>query len=990
MTVRRLSARLIAVVFHVCIASVCNIAADGVCITVDASATVWGGNDGDCPHNGKKVQTQGRALLQTLPRHERSAEGEGGIALVDTSSEPPSALRHLMLTNAWEVGDQKPVPKGRIVDRAAEAVTSILPAVNKTMSTLMPGWDLRSGMCRITILSVVVCVIWFFVYFCAIFTPDSGVELVWRGDKATGARIGKPRVSASSRERQIDPGESPDMVLMFHHPNHKHEDADSMVSLASIEMVLLGGSCKRVEHEMGLTRVVVEKGSSPCLRDYAFLRPVRRFRQDVPGAVEASPGDVLRPVMTFIHQVEGLVHQATPAQGTTRSAVRIALLQDMHEHLLASGFNVGVYNSIFEDKLFLCVSLADPDAVEGYVLRRNVRLQVRDAVVRSLGIGTAPVPRISSPPTIQYEPRIVDSLYTAGVLPVADKYQLFEDAGGREPGVLFSGRERIRTVFQELSSHIDLDAAKEEGLLVDWFPGHDPAWVEELREIWANWRCIFDLRFMQPVQLLREYFGTRVAFAFAWQGLLCKALLALLPVALLLEVVAIAEEKVLDVDWADTRRVLAPSFILVVWARITLNLWDREEEYFIELWEIEPRTFCLPRPGFRGFLRPSPIDANFEELQYPEFWSKVRYHCSTFCSVLFCLCVLVGIVVWIRIFNGRMHLYASICLCLQIKSLEFINDHLVQWLTDWENHRYMAEYYNSYLFKNFLFQSVNNYAPFLYLALVVCPKGECLTVLRSQLVRTQVILSLFLIVQVAYSSLTVRFRLWHESYQLKAKCENPPKHTFVEQQVKFRDFQTKEQVRTMTQLMIPLGFVLLFGAVAPIIMPFCCCVFVIALRANAFMLVNASRRSVPLQMAGIGEWRHIVSILMRAGILLSGVLMVTYGDAFREVELLTRISTVLAFCVCGFIVWEIVDAILPPTDGAAGLLAARRSHVRRRIVEHCDHLDVQSSSLGVPSVEAVSAVTAKTAVQKRAWGEIPYLSDKRSSRELASASATPR
>merc|ERR1719379_471890 len=93
-------------------------------------------------------------------------------------------------------------------------------------------------------------------------------------------------------------------------------------------------------------------------------------------------------------------------------------------------------------------------------------------------------------------------------------------------------------MYKRICKHIDLNAAREEELIVDWYPLHSTDWLRILRPIWGSRRQFRDFTFVQPIAQLRDYFGARVAFLFIWNGLHCKLLLALWPLALLAELVA--------------------------------------------------------------------------------------------------------------------------------------------------------------------------------------------------------------------------------------------------------------------------------------------------------------------------------------------------------------------------------------------------------------------------------------------------------------------
>merc|ERR1719454_299842 len=97
--------------------------------------------------------------------------------------------------------------------------------------------------------------------------------------------------------------------------------------------------------------------------------------------------------------------------------------------------------------------------------------------------------------------------------------------------MIISSAQRIRLIHRHFNKMVDLDKAVELGILKSWFPVHTGRWVKELNRCWADLKLMTDLTFVQPITNIHDYFGSRVAFNFAWHGVYCKMLLALLPVA---------------------------------------------------------------------------------------------------------------------------------------------------------------------------------------------------------------------------------------------------------------------------------------------------------------------------------------------------------------------------------------------------------------------------------------------------------------------------
>jgi hypothetical protein len=209
--------------------------------------------------------------------------------------------------------------------------------------------------------------------------------------------------------------------------------------------------------------------------------------------------------------------------------------------------------------------------------------------------------------------------------------------------------------------------------------------------------------------MLKDYFGSRIAFISAWNGHYCKMLLALTPVAVIFELA--------NVVFLNHISVIGFGLILAVWGKWALNLWDREQEYFIVLWDInQSHKDETERADFDGTLFPSHIDRNEVELYYPKWKYTLRVVISWAITALFCGLNCLTVLIWMDLFEGRLALPAIIVQAVIVQVFTQTFNFMSEALTDAENHKYQEDYYNSYLAKMFIFQFVNQYCAFFYIA----------------------------------------------------------------------------------------------------------------------------------------------------------------------------------------------------------------------------------------------------------------------------------
>lgn len=336
------------------------------------------------------------------------------------------------------------------------------------------------------------------------------------------------------------------------------------------------------------------------------------------------------------------------------------------------------------------------------------------------------------------------------------------------------------------------------------------------------------------------------------------------------------------------------------------------------------------------------------------------------------------------IFDGDLGLTGQLLLVLQILIFQQIFNVIAAKLTNWENHKYPAGHYNSLLWKQFMFTFVNSYYAFFYLAIkqrytnTGCPEIGCLEALRRQLVLTVIILSLCRIAEVFIGSLLVQLMIWLENRDLKATLkegEELPKRSYVEEQAKYLDFRAQDQIQMMLQSIIPLGYVLLFGGIAPIIIPFAFAVFAVQLRATAFVLCTATKRPLPRRMPGIGAWKDVVGWLMNIGVAFAGFLLMAYGHILEGEQLITKLTVILLFYAGVGLLFRAVDICVPPHDEATMIMNSRRKRVKtllaQKVAEADDKAEVARGLKGCVDID----IPQLDVVRERDWANITGLSE---------------
>jgi len=195
----------------------------------------------------------------------------------------------------------------------------------------------------------------------------------------------------------------------------------------------------------------------------------------------------------------------------------------------------------------------------------------------------------------------------------------------------------------------------------------------------------------------------------------------------------------------------------------------------------------------------------------------------------------------------------------------------------------------------------------------------------------------------------------------------------------------------MIQLMLGLGFVNLFAAIAPIVVPFCLFIFVVSLRAQAYSLTEAFQRPIPKASIGIGAWRDVVSAMMQLGVIFNSFLLVTYGDDFQGVPILSRFTAATCFAMTMYLIWGVIDMFEPASGGATSsvaVLAARQHCVQETLTVKAEiqHL---TTELRQDRTQSSKHELVAEAISAGQWGGFKHMEEALESHKDAPSVSVP-
>lgn len=608
------------------------------------------------------------------------------------------------------------------------------------------------------------------------------------------------------------------------------------------------------------------------------------------------------------------------SKGTVRKKeVYEAVYHDLNSLMPKLGFEVAPFRSIDDVHIFLRVSITSQSLMEFYASKDKLKLQLSKDLVGALGIDL-PLDEVTMP-YVNYTDSLKNRKF---VNPDGQEqtYQPFQLYYGENPdGSIFRRIDRVRAIYSAIESIIDIDDLVLFGVMKAHMPAHSRLRVYEFVRDWCNWKKFFSFT---PLDRLRNYYGEQTAYEILWVE---YTILMVIPLA-----IAGGISKFLQYrhQWNDEpeafqvareQQCLYFSLIVPIWLGLYLLFWKRTERRYQVRWGSTQTKWNEPiRPNFMGKYKPSDVDRNKNERQYPRWRQKLWCVCTSLVLVISCLfifsivlCIFESsdvVITWIR---QRLPWLDSICevllsvtLAITIKTSNWLWGKAAPRLVEFENPRTMSEYKNSLIWKLFLFKFFGSYVEFLWIAFMmkyrttrVCPRNDfiqmdndCHGYLVFELYKTYTIFC-------GISILMTAVNQWkynnirdaeNDAFQQKAAGRRPdggigdPPRSYMENQLRLEDRTEIKQCDDFVELMLNFGFISMFFAASPGIAIMAVIVLMIMLRLKGFGLLKFNRRLRPAQANGIGAWNQVLDFFCKSSLLCTAGLLIRYADLFDALD----------------------------------------------------------------------------------------------------------
>ncbi|CAB3406145.1 unnamed protein product [Caenorhabditis bovis] len=323
---------------------------------------------------------------------------------------------------------------------------------------------------------------------------------------------------------------------------------------------------------------------------------------------------------------------------------------------------------------------------------------------------------------------------------------------------------------------------------------HNLELLNKLKQKWV-------LSYEQPIEEIKDYFGTEIAMYFAWLGHLTTALWFPTLLGLLMWFLGGFKYKNNPEDKQDWYQLLSDicfvlfAFFNCIWSTIYLEWWKRVQAELAFRWGTYDATqdsyLQDPRPGFEGdYLAPNPVSGRMEPF-YPA-WKHtiiryvITYPITILCIVgmFFAMLAIFMIQDFVDFYFAESFMFRWICYlpmivyALMIVISEKVYRKLALILNDLENYRTDDEYEDFLITKIVIFQFVTAFGSLFYIAFILRDMKRLQETLATLLITRQLtqnfmeIVVPFTLEKLKLSSLTYKMTRSMSDGTLRRHVEN--------------------------------------------------------------------------------------------------------------------------------------------------------------------------------------------------------------------------
>lgn len=605
-----------------------------------------------------------------------------------------------------------------------------------------------------------------------------------------------------------------------------------------------------------------------------------------------------------------------------------------------AGFRIKCYLSVQKDEVLVLIGI-DNHKLSAFADLINYKMFLDDAALERHAKEGDPEKKVA-PVEISHDPNITWRRPYEFIYGKYDTDESLQDLYWKPDGMTHPFRDIVRLKLINLM----LQAPQSEGgcglalrklvvkdkHILAFYPLHNKERLDSLtNKVLVKWQMPWNT----PLWDIKEYFGEKIGLYFTFLSHYTTWCMypMLLGLAIQLHVAVTS----------NTSAPSVPVFAIFVsfWAVLMLEFWKRKEKTTAMEWgmvgfEDEEKD----RPEFYGESMKSFI--NGKEVLFFPTGRKVLLLTQSFTIIAVMVIIVVGAVA--AIYSFRFWLatqspdaaspVASILNSVQIQVLNFTYQKLADWLTDRENHRTDTQYEDSLIAKLFLFQFVNSFASFFYVAFIQVavekeledPAMNALAINLAIIFGSRLIVSN--IAEVAVPILKAKQKLEKETKGAEGEL-SPPEIEYILEPYDI----IKGPLRDYAELAIQFGYLTLFVVALPAA-PFLAFISnYVEIRTDALKLFKFSQRPVPTGAEDIGTWQTIFTLVAGAAVISNAGLTFFTMTTFHYLSDVSRVWYFIGFQYLVFSIMYIFSVLVPDEPEDVAIQLQRQSYLVEKIIE---------------------------------------------------------
>ena len=492
-----------------------------------------------------------------------------------------------------------------------------------------------------------------------------------------------------------------------------------------------------------------------------------------------------------------------------------------------------------------------------------------------------------------------------------------------------------------------------------------------------------------PFTQFRNYFGEKIGLYMVFLGHYSKWLIVPSIIGLIFQIVV----------WG-THNYSSPvlpfyAVVITVWAVMMTEYWKREEKSTAMIWGMIGFEQEEPdRPEFRGDLIKSYINGG--ELFYfskQEFGERVAGSMAIIGGFIL---LLVGVVASIYVMRyalektlqGQASTVASICNTVQITIFNMVYQKVVVFLTDAENHRTDTEYEDSMTVKLFVFQFVNSYASFFFLAFIAqnlsasdpssSSRGQCGA--PSCMQPLSVNLAILFCTRIA-TGIVTNVVVPKIQSDMKRRSEGGAKNlTPPEMNYALMNYNTMiEGINNYADAALQFGFSILFVTALPLAPLMSLFANWTRVKGMAWKLCRLYQRPIPLGAEDIGTWMPIFQFVAVASVITNAGLVCFTMDGLDQFSNWGRVWVFIGFQWVLIGMQFMIQCFVPDEPEEVTIQMKRSEFICSKVIDRTPDEDPMSIEAYESAERQSLAQFALDSVDKGCWNALCGRGEKKSS-----------